>query len=143
MTREDLKNYYYNQKWIDEQIELYKEQKARAESIKSMNYDGMPKPNNKSNYAIEELIDKYNEILEIMKEGQEKQNQIIKQLERMENSTFRLILFYKYINSKGYEEIATILNYDYYEICKKHGYALNEFDKLDNVHKKTQDITNL
>lgn len=130
MTREDLKNYYNTQKWIDEQKELYEEQRVKAEELKAIYIDGMPKPKNKTNYAIEELIDKYNEILEYMKEFQKKQNEIIKYLGKMKNSTYRLILFNKYIRGDSLEQIAIDLKKDYKYICNLHGYALNEFDKL-------------
>lgn len=145
MTREDLKNYYNTQKWIDEQKELYEEQRVKAEELKAIYINGMPKPKNKTNYAIEELIDKYNEILEYMNKLQQKQNAIIQQLSQMDNSTYRLILFYKYIKDLEYEEIGTKIHYNYYKICRLHGYALNEFDKLDPLYKlgkKKQDTAN-
>ena len=78
MTREDLKNYYNTQKWIEEQKELYEEQRVRAEELKAVYIDGLPKGKNKPNYAIEELIDQLNEIIEYMKEFQKRQNEIIK-----------------------------------------------------------------
>lgn len=138
MTREDLKKYYNTQKFIEAEKELYEENRVRAEELKAVVIDGMPKAKNKPNYAIEKLLDQFNEILERIAKQQEKQNKIMKQLEEMENSTYRLILFYKYIKNKEYEEIATKLHYDYYEICRKHGYALNEFDKLDIAQKNTR-----
>ena len=63
MTREDLKKYKGNKLWIDDQIELYKEMKQRAEDLQAVVLDGMPKAKNKPNYAIENLIDKYDFIL--------------------------------------------------------------------------------
>lgn len=130
MTREDLKNYYNTQKWIEEQKELYEEQRVRAEELKAVYIDGLPKGKNKPNYAIEELIDQLNEIIEYMKEFQKRQNEIIKYLGRMKNSTYRLILFNKYIKGDSLEQISIDLNKDYKYICNLHGYALNEFDKL-------------
>ena len=43
MTREDLKKYKGNKLWIDDQIELYKEMKQRAEDLQAVVLDGMPK----------------------------------------------------------------------------------------------------
>lgn len=130
MTREDLKNYYNTQKWIEEQKELYEEQRVRAEELKAVYIDGLPKAKNKPNYAIEELIDQFNEIIEYMKEFQKRQNEIIKYLGKMKNSTYRLILFNKYIKGDSLEQISIDLNKDYKYICNLHGYALNKFDKL-------------
>jgi hypothetical protein len=145
MTREDLKNYFYNKKWIDSQLEKYLEQKQRAEGLKAVVLDGMPKGHNTPNYAIEELLDRYDELIAYCNKEQEKLNEINKQLLNMENSQYRLILTYRYVNGKSLGWIADELSYDYYEICKRHGLALEEFDKLDEkieLHKKTQENTN-
>lgn len=129
--REDLTNYSNTQEWINAEIELYKEQKSMVENLKAIVIDGMPKAHNKSNYAIENLIDKYNEILNHLNQLQEKQNTIVLQLSKMQNSTYRLILFYKYIKRMTLEEISVKLGKDYKYICNLHGYALNEFDKIN------------
>lgn len=145
MTREDLKNYLYNKKWIDSQLEKYLEMKSKVEGIKAVAFDGMPKAHNQPSYAIEELLDRFNELIGYCTKEQEKLNRLNQQLLEMENSQFRLILTYRYLNGKSLGWIADELNYDYYEICKRHGLALEEFDKLDEkieLHKKTQENTN-
>lgn len=129
MTRDDLINYLNNQKWINAQIELYKEQLSMAEGLKSVVIDGMPKAHNKPNYILENLLDRYNEILTYLDKLQEKQNEIVLELGNMTNSTYRLILFYKYIKGMTLEAISVELDKDYKYICNLHGYALNEFDK--------------
>lgn len=53
MTREDLKKYRGNKLWIEEQIELYTEMKQRAEGLKAVVLDGMPKQKIKD--KIEEI----------------------------------------------------------------------------------------
>ena len=78
MTREDLKNYKYRKDWIQSQINKYIEQREQAIGL-SQYFDGMPKAQNKPNSALEELIDKYNELINIMNEEQNLQNEIIKQ----------------------------------------------------------------
>ena len=133
MNREDLKNYLSNKEWIEDQMNLYKEQKQIAESLKSPIIDGLPKAKDKPNYAIEELIDAYDEILRFLTTLQKKQNKITIQLFKMQNTTYRNILHYKYIKGLKYEEIATKIGYDYYNTVKFHKNALNEFDKLDKV----------
>ena len=55
MTREDLKNYKYRKDWIQSQINKYIEQREQAIGL-SQYFDGMPKAQNKPNYALEELI---------------------------------------------------------------------------------------
>lgn len=129
MTREDLKKYRHNQMWIEEQIELYKEQRERAEGLRSIIIDGLPKPKNKANYAIENLIDKYNYILDILNEEQEKQNQIILQLKRVEEP-YRTVLTKFYIQGKTLVKVADEMGYGYEWTKKMNGIALKKFEKI-------------
>lgn len=129
MTRENLKTYKYSQKWINEQLQRYEEQRTMVMNI-SQKLDGMPKAQNKTSYALEELIDQYNELINILKQDQEKQNEILKQL-RLVEEPYRTILTEKYINDRSLEEISVIIHYSYDRTCKMHGTALIRFDELN------------
>ena len=129
MTREDLNNYRYSQKWIEEQIQIYNEQRERVLNI-TRNIDGMPKAYNKPNYELENLLDKYNYILEILNKDQEKQSEILKQI-RLVKEPYRTILTSKYIHGKSLEEISYNVNYAYENICRMHRKALKMFDELN------------
>jgi len=135
MNKEDLKNYKYSHKWIKEQLEKYEEQVTMVYNI-SQSLDGMPKAQNKPNYAIEELMDSYAELINILKNEQKKLNNIIKQLNEL-NPLHKTILTERYINGKTLEEIAANIGYSYHRTCRINGDALNEFDK---VGKKWQDM---
>lgn len=139
MTRENLKTYKYSQKWINEQLQRYEEQRTMVMNI-SQKLDGMPKAQNKTSYALEELIDQYNELINILKQDQQKQNDIIKQL-RLVDEPYRTILTSKYISDKSLEQIAVDVGYAYENVCRMHGIALNKFDELDKVVSKYQDIS--
>lgn len=130
MNREDLKNYKYNQIWIKRQLDKYQEQKTMVYSI-SQNLDGMPKAKNKPNYGLENLMDQYNKILEILEKDQEKQNEIILQIRRLEEP-YRTILTDKYILGMSLEEISVEVGYAYENVCRMHGTALNKFDDLES-----------
>ena len=130
MTREDLKKYKGNKLWIDDQIELYKEMKQRAEDLQAVVLDGMPKAQNKPNYAIENLIDKYDFILEILAKDQEKLNNIILQLKEVEEP-YRTILTKYYIQGKTLVKVADEMNYNYEYVKRMNGIALNKFDELN------------
>lgn len=130
MTREDLKKYKGNKLWIDEQIELYKEMKQRAEDLQAVVLDGMPKAKNKPNYAIENLIDKHDFILEILAKDQEKLNNIILQLKEVEEP-YRTILTKYYIQGKTLVKVADEMNYNYEYVKRMNGIALNKFDELN------------
>lgn len=129
MNRDDLKNYRYNKNWIKRQLEKYEEQKSFIYNI-SQNLDGMPKAKNKTNYGLENLMDQYDKILKILEEDQNKQNEILLQVRKV-NEPYRTILTDKYILGMSLEEISIEINYSYDRTCKMHGIALNEFDKLD------------
>ena len=130
MTREDLKNYKENKLWIDEQIELYTEMKQRAEGLKAVVLDGMPKAQNKPNYAIENLIDKYDFILNELAKEQEKQIEILMQLRKVENP-FRRLLFKYYIQGKTFVKVADEMNYSYDRVKHVHKIALKKFDEAE------------
>lgn len=129
MNREDLKNYIYSKKWIEKQIENYNEQRSLVESL-TQNIDGMPKAQNKTSYKLEELMDKYDDIINILIKDQEKQNQIILQLREVDQP-YRNILHNKYILGKTLEEISVEIGYSYDRTCKMHGIALSKFDNIE------------
>lgn len=137
MNREDLKKYRYNKNWIKRQLEIYEEQKTIVYNI-TQNLDGMPKVKNKTNYSLENLMDKYNYILQILEEDQEKQNEILIQIRKLEEP-YRTILTDKYILGMSLEEISVEIGYAYENVCRMHGIALNKFDNLEksSVNIKT------
>ena len=130
MTREDLKKYKGNKLWIDEQIELYKEMKQRTEDLQAVVLDGMPKAKNKPNYAIENLIDKYDFILNELAKEQEKQIEVLMQLRKVENP-FRRLLFKYYVQGKTFVKVADEMNYSYDRVKHVHKIALKKFDEAE------------
>ena len=130
MNREDLKNYKYNQNWIKRQLENYEEQKTIVYNI-TQSLDGMPKAKNKPNYGLENLMDQYDKILKILEKDQEKQNEILLQIRRLEEP-YRTILTDKYILGMSLEEISVEIGYAYENVCRMHGTALNKFDNLES-----------
>lgn len=129
MNREDLKNYRYDKKWVDAQLDKYQEMYDRVTSMTSQ-ITGMPKAKDKPNDSLEKLIDLFAELVEIIKKDEQKCINIINNLDQMENKLYRNVLYYRYIENKSFEEISSLVNYDYYNTCKIHGRALNEFDKI-------------
>ena len=136
MTREDLKKYRGNKLWIEEQIELYTEMKQRAEGLKAVVLDGMPKAKNKTSYAIENLIDKYDFILNELVKDQEKLIEILMQLKRVDDP-FRKLLFKYYIKGKNFIKVADEMNYSYDRVKHVHKIALKKFDEAMMTPKST------
>ena len=132
MTREDLKNYKYNQKWIKERLEYIEELKENVTRVTST-LSGMPKANRKVEDSMAEkiaiLIDSLNEMLEKIVEADKKQKMIIEELDKVEQP-YKLILEKVYIQGKSLVTVASEMNYSYIDICRKHGIALKKIDKL-------------
>ena len=91
----------------------------------------MPKAKNKINYGLENLMDQYDEIIEILEEDQKKQNKIILQIRKLEEP-YRTILTDKYILGMSLEEISVEIGYAYENVCRMYGSALNKFDNLES-----------
>ena len=66
------------------------------------------------------------EISEKVKELIRVKREIIEAISKVENGTYRAILYERYIRYKKWERIATEMNYDYRHICRLHGKALLE-----------------
>ena len=130
MNRKDLKDYIYSQKWIKKQIERYTEQREMVLNITNT-IDGMPHAKNKPNYGLEKLMDQFNKILEILAEDQEKQNEILLQVKKLDEP-YKTILTDKYIFGMSLEEISVDIGYAYENVCRMHGTALNKFDELES-----------
>lgn len=132
MTREDLKDYRNTKKWIEDQLKNYKAELELIEGIKATVYDGMPKAQNKPNYAIEDLMDNINEMLQLFNEEQKRLNEILRQLMQMKDTPkpYRSILTCLYVNGLSLEETSVEINYSYQKTSTMHTIALKEFDKL-------------
>lgn len=130
MNRHDLFKYKDNEEFIHDQIEYWEQQIETSQRL-TANLDGMPKPHDKSNYHLEELIDKLTEVKERFKTKQEELIKVIDQLDKMENTKYRNILYKRYIEGKSYEKISIEMNYSYDVVCRYNGLGLNEYDKLE------------
>lgn len=107
---EELKNFRFSQEWIKSQLLKYEELREQAYSLKSPSFDGMPKSLYKVNYFLEELMDKYTELIDILKEKQNKLNKVIVALETLEPIQ-KTILSDRYIIGLRAHQIARKRNY--------------------------------
>ena len=132
MTREDLKNYKYTQEWIKDRAEHMKEYETSITNITSVLSD-MPRGSKQVEDSIAEkiaiLLDDVNEMLKIIIQEEEKQKEIIKQLNKIEQP-YKLILEKVYILGKSLVTTASEMNYNYEYMKRMNGIALNKFDKI-------------
>lgn len=140
MTREDLKNYKYTQEWIKDGTEHIEEYKTSITNITSVLSD-MPKGSRQVEDSIAEkiaiLLDDVNDLLRVIVQEENKQKQIIEQLNKVEQP-YRLILEKVYIQGKSLVTTASEMNYNYEYMRKMNGIALNKFDK---IYQKEQKVT--
>ena len=132
MDRKDLKNYKYNQQWIKDQMEYIEEQKTRVNKLGAV-LSNMPIGSRKVQDSMAEkiaiILDGLNEILNNIVEEENKQKQIIKQLEEIEQP-YRLILYKVYIQAKSLVVTAAEMNYNYEYMKKMHGISLSKFEEV-------------
>lgn len=140
MTREDLKNYKYNQEWIRGRLEYIEEYRSIVEKTTSTLSDmpgGSKKVQDSMAEKIVELLDAINELLIKVNVYSKKQNEILEQLEKVEQP-YRLLLEKAYIQGKTLVTVASEMNYSYEHMKHMNGVALNKFDE---VLKLTPNLT--
>lgn len=132
MTREDLKVYKYNQEWINERFDYIEELRTTIEKITAI-LDDMPKGSKKVQDSMAEKIaqlqDSLNDLLGRVVEEDNKQKQILNQLDMIEQP-YKSILDKVYIQGKTLVTVASEMGYSYVHICREHGNALNKFDNM-------------
>ena len=131
MTREDLKNYKYNQIWIKNQTEYIEAQKETINQLNAILSD-MPSGSKKT-YDIEaeklaKLEDCFDELMEDIIIEQKKQKKIVEIIKTIDQP-FRNILFEVYIQGKSLVKIASDENKSYEDICRKHVVGLKKFEE--------------
>ena len=140
MTREDLKDYKYNQQWIKGRLEYIEEYKSSITNISAILSD-MPKGSKKVQDSIAEKIvnlhESIDQLLENINQQNKKQAEILNQLDKVEQP-YRLILEKIYIQGKSLVAVANEMNYSYEYIKHMNGIALLKFDEIE---KTTRNLT--
>ena len=72
-------------------------------------------------------MDMFNELMKEVLKEEEKQREIVQQIETME-FPYKNILYKVYIQGKSLVTTASEMGYDYKYMCKMHGFALEKFD---------------
>lgn len=135
MTRDDLKEYKYNQEWIKGRLEYIEEYRTSITNITSILSD-MPKGSREVQDSMAEkvaiLLDNVNELMAKIVKEQEKQRMILEQLDKVPQP-YKLILEKMYIQGKSLVVVASEMNYTYKYVINMHGTALNKFDEINNL----------
>lgn len=135
MDRKKLEHYYNRQKYLKSKIRGYQERRDSIARL-SASYEGERVFNSKKIYdkEAEELAklrdDLDKQVKQVILEGNKELIELNYYLDKLENEKYKTLLSKRYIEGKDLNEIAKDMNYDYYYICRLHGNALAEFDKL-------------
>ena len=130
MNREYLINYKHHKEWVDEQLEDYEERMERVLHLTQL-LTGLPKgQGDKANYELEKIMDDFKDILKMVHEEQAKLSAVLIQLNKLK-PLYKNILKKRYVQGKKLGQVATEVGYSYNKTCTYNGFALNEFDKLD------------
>jgi uncharacterized protein (UPF0305 family) len=136
MNKDDLKNYKYNQKWINGRLEYIEDYKARINKLTSTLSD-MPKGSrvvqDSEADKLAKLMDMVDELLEKVMKLNDKQREILKQLEKVEQP-YRLILEEMYIHNKSLVQIANDMHYSYEHAKRMNGIALKKFEDVTKCY---------
>lgn len=142
MNRKDLKDYKYTQDWIKDQEEYIQKQMETVNRLNSILSD-MPKGSrvvyDNEAEKLTSLMDKFNELMDIVIEEKEKQKAIIENINKID-FPYRNILFKVYIQGKTLVTVASEMNYSYERIKHMNRIALMEFDKLEEKNEKFKNI---
>ena len=142
MNRKDLKDYKYTQDWIKNQEEYIQKQMETVNRLNSILSD-MPKGSrvvyDNEAEKLTSLMDKFNELMDIVIEEKEKQKAIIENINKID-FPYRNILFKVYIQGKTLVTVASEMNYSYERIKHMNRIALMEFDKLEEKNEKFKNI---
>ncbi len=82
--------------------------------------------------TICKINEKEEEWNQLMREFALTRAEVIISIQRLNNSDYEQILYKRYCQGKKWEEIALELNYSYQWVCKLHGRALLEIEKIIN-----------
>lgn len=80
--------------------------------------------------AVSKLIDLENETDRLVDEYIDKRKRIIEQIDSIKDTNMYHVLSEKYISRKGLSVIAVEMGYSFKQVCRIHGNALAEFERL-------------
>lgn len=139
-AKEELLQYKYARKKVDEALEEYEKYKTRAEKMTTIISD-MPRSTINAN-KVEGNAVKMADISRIYEErwleAEKEKLEVEQKIEKVEEP-YRTILHMKYIEEKTLEEISCQLKCNYTYACEQHGRALKEYEK-NRTNPKTSEL---
>lgn len=94
---------------------------------------------NKIERIVVQIIECEDELSESIERLKQTGKEVEKAIACLSDIRHRKVLRYIYIDDKKIEEVAYLMNYDYYHVCHLHGFALAEIQKFASNRKTTCD----
>ena len=120
MDREDLRSFKWNQKRINGRLEYIADYKSRINKL-STTLTVMPKGSrqveDREAELLSTLMDSVSELLEKINQENNKQKEIVNQLDKVKQP-HKLLLEKIYIEGKNLVQVANEMNYDYVYVKK-------------------------
>lgn len=138
IAKEELSQYKYARKKVDETLDEYQKYKTRAEKMTSIISDSPSRTNKTS----DKVGDNASIMADLEKEYEQRwidaeylKLRIEKAIDKVEEP-YRTLLHMRYIEDLNFEKIADEMGYSYVRITHLHGEALLEYEKMTS-HDKT------
>lgn len=135
-AKEELLQYKYARKKVDEALEEYEKYKIRAEKVTTI-LSGMPRGTSNSNKVEDNAVKMADISREYEKRwflAEKEKLRIEKNIDKVEEP-YRTILHKRYIEELNFGEIADEMGYSYVRITHLHGEALLRYEKLTTRDK--------
>lgn len=135
-AKQELKDYIYNKKWIEERLEDIKERKSLLDKITTTISD-MPKSSSEIlDNKVESLIkilDDTEETKKCIEQLKEKQIKIETKIDKIEQP-YKNILYFRYIRGYNLTEVSNQIDEEYDYTRKLHGVALIKYARLEEQY---------
>ena len=131
-VKQELKDYIYEKKWIEEKLEDIKERRSLLDNITNILSD-MPKGSKKvydsQVESLAKILDLTNDLEKCLKELKIKQVEIEKKINKIEQP-YKNILYFRYIKGYNLTEVSAEIDEEYDYTRKLHGTALIKYAML-------------
>ena len=131
-AKQELRQYIYDKRWIEERIEDIKERKSILDKITSTLSDmpkGTPLVQDRQAEALVKILDLTSEMEKYLNELKEKQIIIEKKINKIPQP-YKNILYFRYIRGYNLTEVSNEIEEEYDYTRKLHGIALLKYTEL-------------
>lgn len=131
-AKQELREYVYNKKWIEEKLIDIKERRTLLDNITSTISDmprGTVKVVDKKAEELSKIMDDTNELQKYIENLRNKQFEIENKIDKVEQP-YKNILYFRYIRGYNLTEVSNEIEEEYDYTRKLHGIALVKYSKV-------------